>query len=725
MANTTLYDVWNSVSNAASTAMGIADKWLKQEADASLRAQQLDLESWQRDEMLKFKGRTDYENFQKEYDEDFQRKFEQYNSGTSKYKNNYTAQQGNILFDNLRANGNANVQNMVWQGQRNLATQTDLNSLNLLGETAGSQENYDAMASIINTMYSENRIDEAQRTKLLTDSYTQNAQAEYNAAAASFIAQNPNATDAQINDALENFQSGINADFEGDDLFLDRESVKSAAIKQMWQNINTTRSENNTQLVNENTDILNRVYNNPSNIAQNISMLQAQIRKIDGYANTALSAQDKRTRENELKSALASLENASQATSSGSREASSKTMTLQQFAKTMTGSEDFYNEGIAQGLTAYEIQAAFTYDVNDKLDNNLAVIQQTYIDKYGNEWRDYYSRDYGEYIKPLFSAVIDEFAKDPEIAAMLKTGTQTYLNMVKAGGGQVSDIETQELNAYLKDTLCSAVINDVKKSTDEKIAFVEKATTDFLQARTLDSLSYISPEGKYYNQTIDREFQLKAGLRQLNNPAVIWTNGDSADMNDARSSYGVAENLLTNPVAQAVKTDLTNVLILNYGVTAGKSYLTVVPQMNEDGSDIDAIPNYAITGTGTDLDGKIARYVIDDKNNIKVEVRPANMTWSEAAKYGKVTEITRPGDMKKNADSAKTNIQTQAQRAFRETAAPKATYETTQAMAERRKQQYGVSDAQYDALVKQYTYDDITNWDMVYKAMEDFDRSRY
>jgi len=62
-----LYDAFRAVGGFTSEMLQIQDSANRELAEANLKAQQIDLNAWQQQELQKFAGRSDWENFQKEW----------------------------------------------------------------------------------------------------------------------------------------------------------------------------------------------------------------------------------------------------------------------------------------------------------------------------------------------------------------------------------------------------------------------------------------------------------------------------------------------------------------------------------------------------------------------------------------------------------------------------------------------------------------------------------
>ena len=154
----TLFDTFQQAAQLSGVVLSDVDRRNKEMASVKLQSQQLDLQRFMADEQLKFSQRTDWENFEKEWNDDITRKFNEYNAAGSAhhYANNYTAQAGNQMFAQFKAQGDIAMQKLILQGQRNEKSAELDNAFALLGEQGASQERLDAQIEILDQRYQMN-----------------------------------------------------------------------------------------------------------------------------------------------------------------------------------------------------------------------------------------------------------------------------------------------------------------------------------------------------------------------------------------------------------------------------------------------------------------------------------------------------------------------------------------------------------------------------------------
>ena len=151
----TLFDAFQATAGLASTALSISDKHKQELAEARLYSQQLDMQRFMADSMQDFSTRTDWQNFQKDWENRFSEKFNEYNSpkGRSAYQDQYTARLGNRMLDQMKVQGDIAMQKMIMQGQRNETSVKLDNAITEARSLPASQSRLDTEMSLIDERY--------------------------------------------------------------------------------------------------------------------------------------------------------------------------------------------------------------------------------------------------------------------------------------------------------------------------------------------------------------------------------------------------------------------------------------------------------------------------------------------------------------------------------------------------------------------------------------------
>lgn len=311
----TLLDVFNAASTLGQGVNRDVEKVIDDNARSAVTAQQLDMQEFMAQEMQKFSERTDYDNFAKDFEDDFARKYSDYNSaaGPNAYKTAWNAKLGNELMAQYKTQGNIAVSKLVAQGKRNLATQEDMNSLKRIRELEPTQENLDAQMGIINRMYTSGRISEEARWQLSDEAYANAQSRTAEAALLSAVERNPkllSMTDSELSDWTMSHGPALRASIAGVDgkeneLSLSRRKINDAAVQSVrlrirdkWEKTNNALTEN---FVNTSYRVM---FSSGDNAAELVSDIKGQIVRIKRMGNTELSPDQKNAQINRLESLL-------------------------------------------------------------------------------------------------------------------------------------------------------------------------------------------------------------------------------------------------------------------------------------------------------------------------------------------------------------------------------------------------------------------------------------
>lgn len=551
MAKYSLADVFNSASGLATDVLNTQSKWKQQAADAKLRAQQIDLGTWQQSEINKFKGRTDFENFEQEWNDDFAEKQKEYadQGGKNYYADQYTARAGQEMFNQMHASGKLVVSQLVDNGQKDYANQTDLNSIQQINKQPASQERFSTAGSIIERMYSEGRIDDATRAQMLQ---TQADGTEYDMtvqASDAWINSNKGATQAQYEKYLSGYEPSLAyaAAGHGDGGYTvspNHKGITEKAKQAARTKLKETQDQNNSTIYQNNTKIQQDVLLNPDKKTE--SQLMAEIQKgildINATPNLMLDEGDRRVRLDELEQLLQAKKTApAGGTDKFEKYANDKMIQL------IHASRLGENSG-QQG-------AASLYNVRDFFMKELPRIGGIYgltDDEIALE------KD------KFFNAFIDEadkiYEKDSRIGASI-AWVKDYATKVSKSTGVGKESIQAEILMFYKDWLYD---RDPSKIEPEEF---QKVVRDHIGAWVLEQLDIqsLDKEGNssfgqrkgWFGITESEHSMLARGMQNLADKKLVYTNDLGQDVTSQGVRQAVTEKL--DPAARNAISSLTGV----------------------------------------------------------------------------------------------------------------------------------------------------------------------
>jgi len=311
---------FDAVSGFVDNTLSIFDKNNQALADAELSKMNIDLDTWYKKQIQGFENRTDYENFEHDFQTAYDEKMSEYTqrSGKSRYDNLYTQKKGEEMFNSLRQNASVSVGGMVENGKINRAVADRSQNIENLNQTmAGGQDRLDRQCAELDAIKGMNRLTQDQynteKQKLLDG----NAYDMYTAEEARVISQNPKWTEAQLDKWMSTYTpdisapGSINAGMAADGSLSRKFSsaqysvsndIKEKAGKYMQSLVKQQQEETNKNIEDRNRQILNDIYAGRSTYTRDD--LLKRIDSIEhGYGELQLENGDRKAREWELRQA--------------------------------------------------------------------------------------------------------------------------------------------------------------------------------------------------------------------------------------------------------------------------------------------------------------------------------------------------------------------------------------------------------------------------------------
>lgn len=618
---TTLLDVWDQVNKTGGQILSAMDEHNRQVADAELQNMQLKMQKWQNDELLKFQNSTDYENFQQIWDEDFKAFYDDYNqsSGANYYKSKYTQKAGNEMLNSMKASMDIKVSQMVNAGQRNYQSSLMQNSLDLLSENGGSQDNYNAQAGILESMYAQNLITADQYFQGMNTYAIQNQYDMFSAEFQRIAAANPGMSDAELDAAMDAISIDFTAQVRGQDgqltdLAIDRASIKAKAKEAQWSAIKEQRDANNKAIYQTNTNLIVAAEQGNGDLAA----MKAQLRKVQSMRNLEISETDQRQREEELIRSINTLTSVNAAGSSGAKTQAQKDFNINDLSKVPMDvfvQRVFYTDSDA--ISGYEAVEAF----------KLALITEA---------------------TKLNGGVEPDAATVNQITAKYLTGDQGILSVMQKDHGYSAKVyetiknvvnsnkdwkDLPVVTEFVFDSLFEINMGEQFKGDDAAmVQFITDRVTEFYRQKVTDSWASkqneINADYSTDARNYDKQQRLFADLGM--NGAAVWSYGlDNKQVYWEGASQGSAEQM-----AQGQMSMLCNQFNYSFNVPYDKAAGSIVSyqlEITPGGQDLEPRYNYYVTGTGNpQLDNCFFRVMPVGKNGLRIEKRYENQTWEEA-----------------------------------------------------------------------------------------------
>lgn len=551
MAKHTLADVFNSAADLATDVLNTQSKWNQQAADAKLRAQQIDLSTWQQDEINKFKGRTDFENFEQEWNDDFAEKQKEYadQGGKNYYADQYTARAGQEMFNQMHASGKLVVSQLVDNGQKNYANQTDLNSIQQINKQPASQERFSTAGSIIERMYSEGRIDDATRAQMLQ---TQADGTEYDMtvqASDAWINSNKGATQAQYEKYLSGYEPSLAyaAAGHGDGGYTvspNHKGITEKAKQAARTKLKETQDQNNSTIYQNNTKIQQDVLLNPDKKTE--SQLMAEIQKgildINATPNLMLDDGDRRARLNELEQLL----QAKKTAPAGGTD---------KFDKYANDMADKLVQSARLGRNSGQPGASTLYNVRDYFMSVLPSVAK----QYGlNDDEIALEKD------KFFNAFVDKattvYTKDANISNTIAQ-LKDYAAKVSKSSGTGKETIQNEVMTYCLDKLFDEDVSNFNPDTFKKDVenHIGSWVLEQLDIQSLDkegNSSFGQRKG-WFGITESEHSMLARGMQNLADKKLVYTSDLEQDVTSQGVRQAVTEKL--DPAARNAISSLTGV----------------------------------------------------------------------------------------------------------------------------------------------------------------------
>lgn len=473
-----LLDVFNSAASLGQVFIGASEKQLKEEAEAALSKQNLDMQRFMADEMQKFSVRSDYENFADEWNSDFERVYGSYNgNGQSAYKNQYTAKLGNQMLSQYKLSGDIAMQKMIQNGRRNAQDADWQNQIAELSNRPATQERMNGMAAVYQKRF-ESGLDTAQQ-------YEQNMRNAYNTTQAEAatgwlyneIQTHPelmNETDEALSNKLMS-KSVINAamhlpDGRTVELSTNRRAVNDEAVKQTRLKVRSDWQKTDTQLTAEYSDIDYAVaFDSGANADALTQRITSQIQKIRGLNGSQLSDEMKLSQIKRLEALLSPL------TQSGSK--SSGTSSAREAAFTaaikdrqadiveaiIRGKQNDTQNGIVNfnnGKIAFIDACRKLYADNGKSTEEFERDYGKLVSDFTLSWKKRIGEEYPDLIRQIdkIAKIPDEWKKkepfksNPDLAADLEPELTEFLWDFTAGN-DFRKVNAESMRAQIDDYL--------------------------------------------------------------------------------------------------------------------------------------------------------------------------------------------------------------------------------------------------------------------------------
>ncbi|MGI5096567.1 hypothetical protein IZU27_02690 [Treponema socranskii] len=305
-----LYDAFRAVGGFTSEMLQIQDIANRELAEANLKAQQIDLNAWQQQELQKFAGRSDWENFQKEWDDDFAKKYEEYNSasGPNAYQNDFTARYGNELFASMKASGDMHMSTVIQNGKRIHAGVMLDEAYDKAGKGTAGQERLDMQSSIIDQKYRSGLYaNEADYRAAKAKLYNDTAAEMYADLCTRLAGENKELDENQITELARKEGIKLNisaASHAGDDVavYADSALAEKTGIKIYERHVQEHQDTVNEQETQRNTAIIDNFYFGRKNAGELIDDANLQIQRLEAMSPQDISAQQRRARIKEIMS---------------------------------------------------------------------------------------------------------------------------------------------------------------------------------------------------------------------------------------------------------------------------------------------------------------------------------------------------------------------------------------------------------------------------------------
>ena len=676
---TTLFDVVSSAADAVTGMQDILTPALKQQQDAKLKQQQIDMQTSTSDFLRSLEGRTDWDNFEDAAKQFMQEKRDQY---AESYRGDYAKRTSAEMFQTSEASLMENVKDAAFKGIRESTLQTNLHTLDELGNLPADQARMDQAAEIINSSFSQGLIDEGTRNSLLSKQANNTAAQMCTDYYNKIIADNPNASDAQLQKMMDEYTQNLDVhatNWDGTVLNFtpDGETVKATASKAAWSQLNEARDNNNKDIVKQNTKIIDDVYRGNVTAQQGIVNIDRQIGVLKNTPNTKLSAEDQRSRIMELESYRKQLEQMTAASTPK--------------AKSATASAFNYND-ITRNMKT--LRAELCKEVMDPTHNTGTTVwsqKQVYDSTFNTEWAKvepqaidhYYSQyleensdllkkgkiteaqilqmaekqvayDKAQYLLPI----ADEWAQYAEKEGIIPTGTAAA---IKDACSDITstckklglDDMSSDLKNYIYESIFATDYNQFGGNSKEAVKYINDLKTNYMDqicAKKIDNTIYNAGSKKYekYNPEEASEKELLGFVRNTGSSVHYTTGNNSNDVHYAGSQaealYGPeGTNSISGKGADAMAADLLNVMY-NGGKASGKntnltaSSIMRTFEATADGSDITGNILFTVNGTGnSDYDGYTFRYTESDGKVVLEKKKDGERNWKTVSR-GKAEE---------------------------------------------------------------------------------------
>ena len=682
---TTLFDVVSSAADAVTGMQDILTPALKQQQDAKLKQQQIDMQTSTSDFLRSLEGRTDWDNFEDAAKQFMQEKRDQY---AESYRGDYAKRTSAEMFQTSEASLMENVKDAAFKGIRESTLQTNLHTLDELGNLPADQARMDQASEIINSSFSQGLIDEGTRNSLLSKQANNTAAQMCTDYYNRIIADNPNASDAQLQKMMDEYTQNLDVhatNWDGTVLSFtpDGETVKATASKAAWSQLNEARDNNNKDIVKQNTKIIDDVYRGNVTAQQGIVNIDRQIGILKNTPNTKLSAEDQRSRIMELESYRKQLE---QMTTASTPKAKSGTTKAFDYNTLMNNAKTARTELLKDVVNARHRPGTTVWDQKNNYDSWLskqwAPLQAEAMDYYMNEQGMSYSDaqtqvafDYDRYIKPIG----DEWADYAEKNGIIPNGTASVIKDAcsdlaktcqKMGMADMSG----DLENFIYESLFATDYNQFGGNSKQATEYINNLVTkyqDQVCAKKIDNTIYNAGSKKYERYDPEEAKEKDTlGFVRAQKENIHYTVGNTGDSNVhysgsmAEALYGQQGTMEINGKgADTLENDLVGAMYTG-GKASGKKTdlsnmnITRTFESTEDGSDITGTILFTVSGTGNpDYDGYSFRYTESDGKVVLEKKKDGERNWKSVSR-GKTEDMRKAmqGDSAAATKAAKDKV---------------------------------------------------------------------
>lgn len=603
----TLLDAFNATAGLVSGILSVSDRERRKEADAKLAAQRIDMRRFMADEMLKFSQRTDWDNFEKEWNDDFSRKFDEYNApdGPSAYKDEYTARIGNQMLDGLKADGDIALRKIVAQGRMNASGASIDNAIGKLRNEPATQNRLDEEFSLLDRRYDTGLDDPVRSAARKREAYD-TAQFEsttsylYDA-----VRKDPSLlkkSDKELSDWAMTHAPRLSATMRGADgnetqLASSRREVNDRAVQSAMRRIRDDQERNDAALTSEFSAISDDVSWSGKGADELVAEIRAQVEKIREMSMDAakLSPEQAARQIAKLEGLLRPLteKKGASATSSAGKaafKAELEEMTERAAAAVVRGARN----DIGGGYTNF-------YSARNKLDNDYRAVYM----KWGMDYDGDRAKRLTDFIKP----VTEEIARQhPELKAALaeyvKLPKEVLEKKLYRKNPDLQKETAEGLYAFVWDRLATSDMSgvtaeDLRGWRDEYLARVSADELDWLEANP---------------KKVEKAYAKEKGFAR----AVRASEGDFVFTDIAGKEHVIGGNavadrlrLLEGYEAEEIKsrTGAATVAPAGYEITEGGNDKSSVMTFSAYGEEKDESGNRRLIGTfkfASSEDGKRA-----------------------------------------------------------------------------------------------------------------------